>query len=813
MTLIFLNSCKKDEEVFIPPTEDNRPGTPTLIMPDTSKTGNYIMVWNRMEKALSYSLQEDQNPGFDSAKVIYTGTDTVLRITGKPFNKVFYYRVRASNSYGNSAWSSTYSIIVLLLPEPNLNVGITNLDFGDVLTGQSKLLPSIISNTGSALLVIHSITINNLTYSVQNNLPITIANGASETLNVIFSPNFDTSIPAKLTLTSNDPDDFPKIISCSGRGIRKAQIRLSTNQMNFGDVRVDSTKDIGFFVLNTGNDVLLLTEMNFNKPSFSTTTTFPITIAPNDSAQLHVKFQPTTRGWTDASLFVYCSDSTNVSPSVLLSGKGVAPAILTTPSANIIWGDVPVWLNSQQAIKIENDGERNLIITDIVSDNQQFEILGSTNFTLVPNTKDTFSVNFIPQTEGDKNATITILSNDPVNSEYQIHAIGFGSLPHIWLSSNNLDYGDVEVTLDKNLSLTIKNVGRATLSLLTFDINNVVFSTNVVFPKTILPNNQIVFPIIFKPNTLGENRAALTIDSNDSLTSPSTVNLIGYGETHIIYDSGASMSASRWEYASCSVGGKIYIAGGSGSQGYSLNSLEIYDTAFNSWTNGSNMSVGREFNRGVSLNGKFYVIGGGIRNVGYTGLTEVYNPATDHWTTLAPMPTPRAQFGIAIYNDTIYCFGGNNQSGVVGKVEAYEPNSNTWFTRQDLPTPRYELQAEELNGKIYVVGGRSSNGTFLSTVEIYNPFTNSWINGTSLPVGNSSFGMAKVHNRLYVFGGYKYNEPVREFVPTKNIWNDKGQFIYNAGGNKSGINAVTIHNKIFLVGGNDGSNIVSIIFP
>ena len=40
--------------------------------------------------------------------------------------------------------------------------------------------------------------------------------------------------------------------------------------------------------------------------------------------------------------------------------------------------------------------------------------------------------------------------------------------------------------------------------------------------------------------------------------------------------------------------------------------------------------------------------------------TEAYNPGTDTWTLKAPMPTSRDGFGIAVYQNKIYCIGGES---------------------------------------------------------------------------------------------------------------------------------------------------------
>ena len=69
------------------------------------------------------------------------------------------------------------------------------------------------------------------------------------------------------------------------------------------------------------------------------------------------------------------------------------------------------------------------------------------------------------------------------------------------------------------------------------------------------------------------------------------------------------------------------------------------------------------------VNGKIYAIGGvgtGGGTGGFCVFNEEYDPATDTWTFKASMPTPRSAFGIAVYQDRIYCIGGYTIVGLVG---------------------------------------------------------------------------------------------------------------------------------------------------
>src|SRR5512135_85726 len=82
----------------------------------------------------------------------------------------------------------------------------------------------------------------------------------------------------------------------------------------------------------------------------------------------------------------------------------------------------------------------------------------------------------------------------------------------------------------------------------------------------------------------------------------------------------------------------------------------------NTWVEKSPMHQARCGLGVIAVEGKVYAIGGTpsgdsfIENV--MGTTEQYDPTTDMWVYKKSMPTPRAFFSVASYQNKIYCIGG-----------------------------------------------------------------------------------------------------------------------------------------------------------
>jgi len=79
--------------------------------------GNYTVSWSTASGATSYTLEEDDNADFTSPDTAYSGSGTSKSISGKDVG-TYYYRVKASNSFGSSDWSNTESVTVTVPPPP-----------------------------------------------------------------------------------------------------------------------------------------------------------------------------------------------------------------------------------------------------------------------------------------------------------------------------------------------------------------------------------------------------------------------------------------------------------------------------------------------------------------------------------------------------------------------------------------------------------------------------------------------------------------------------------------------------------------------
>ncbi len=87
-------------------------GVPALdSIANTDRDGDYTLSWNVVPYATTYTLEEDNDPGFLSPATRYQGVQHQYQVNDQPSGG-WYYRVRASNANGESVWSSTQTVCV-----------------------------------------------------------------------------------------------------------------------------------------------------------------------------------------------------------------------------------------------------------------------------------------------------------------------------------------------------------------------------------------------------------------------------------------------------------------------------------------------------------------------------------------------------------------------------------------------------------------------------------------------------------------------------------------------------------------------------
>jgi hypothetical protein len=214
------------------------------------------------------------------------------------------------------------------------------------------------------------------------------------------------------------------------------------------------------------------------------------------------------------------------------------------------------------------------------------------------------------------------------------------------------------------------------------------------------------------------------------------------------------LQARGWP--SCAVvNGIIYVIGG----GYptATNSLYAFNPDSNSWSQKANLLSPRRSAQAVAVDEIIYLIGGHHGDGLPASDCEAYNPVTNTWTPIASMPTGQGRsLGAAVYNGSIYTFGGSDNSSWTphSLTYSYNPQLNSWTQKQNMPTARFGHQAFNIGNEIYVLGGdNDGSGPALNKLEVYYPDSNKWESRADMPFNSVFFAGASLNGKIYVMGG------------------------------------------------------------
>ncbi len=168
--------------------------------------------------------------------------------------------------------------------------------------------------------------------------------------------------------------------------------------------------------------------------------TFPVNIKANDYCTIYAYFKPSSEGYKETSFRIKGKNPYKIDEKVVLTGRTPdnKPYLHIEPRFIDFEEIFLKTLSGIQEVKIQNTGNRDLVIDDI-SENSDYVYInfdGGENpcgnsfpITLSQNDYCTFTVVYEAKDENRKTDYIKIKSNDPYNSKYYITVTGTGVLP------------------------------------------------------------------------------------------------------------------------------------------------------------------------------------------------------------------------------------------------------------------------------------------------------------------------------------------------------------------------------------------------
>ena len=272
----------------------------------------------------------------------------------------------------------------------------------------------------------------------------------------------------------------------------------------------------------------------------------------------------------------------------------------------------------------------------------------------------------------------------------------------------------------------------------------------------------------------------------------------------------AQMHEPRAFLGVAAVNGKIYAIGGDngsfmgnvgnpwGHTNEVVSVNEEYDPATDTWVFKKAMPTARAGFATAVWENRIYCIGGWLSDYSDTDVNEVYDPATDTWTNNEPIPISNTYFTAAVVGDSIYVLPLLNTNA----FEAYHPESDSWSSKTPPPNEISGFTSAVVGNKIYFEGAEMTNGTFKGSIQIYDTTTDSWSVVPTFPTSFDLYGCGGTTSgdiapeRIYFF----MDEVTNAYDPASGNWTVSASMptIRYCGG------ASVVNDTFYVIGGRSG---------
>ena len=209
-----------------------------------------------------------------------------------------------------------------------------------------------------------------------------------------------------------------------------ATVFLSHKAIHFDDGPFNELPQVGervqrsLIISNTGDLMLHIFALSMEDSAFSVSPDSGI-VSPGDSLQVTVIYAPQTTG-LDTTTLVIATNGPDGPENVPVFGAtlGSIGPRMDVPSALDI-GVVLLGGSERRHLVIENQGNIQLTVTSIVSDNAPFRP-DRDSLVIEPDEKRVVPIVFSPHSEGEAKAILTLYSDDPVSPLVNVELRGIG---------------------------------------------------------------------------------------------------------------------------------------------------------------------------------------------------------------------------------------------------------------------------------------------------------------------------------------------------------------------------------------------------
>jgi len=223
--------------------------------------------------------------------------------------------------------STLYKIDLQGSGTPIIYVPVTSHDYGTVTIGNSSTWNCEVQNTGTANLVINSITIpSGVPISTTYNTPATIYPGSTAQIPLTYSPITSGTLNTQISINSNDPVNPTVDVILTGNAVFSGpHLNITTTTHSWQERRKNAYSRWNLSVANNGDQPLIITELNMSDSHFIVDegATLPIIIPTLELVKIGIWFHPSEAGQFSGTLSIVSNDPGQNPFIISLLGTGV----------------------------------------------------------------------------------------------------------------------------------------------------------------------------------------------------------------------------------------------------------------------------------------------------------------------------------------------------------------------------------------------------------------------------------------------------------------------------------------------------------
>ncbi|MDO8490022.1 MAG: choice-of-anchor D domain-containing protein [bacterium] len=470
-------------------------------------------------------------------------------------------------------------------------VGGDTITVGEISAGSSTSTQFRIKNTGTAPLIITSgpvLTIlegESSDFSIQSTLTTyTLQPGDHDDFVVKVSPKRKGPKRARITFATNDPNN-PEVVITISASAAEANLDVLSGEsslkipgsiwkmVTLDSIPLGKSGDVALTVSNTGTIPLNITDsisitQNEDEQIISIIQKPGVVIPGGGTSTLILRATPKIHGKQNASITLFTNDLDEGRVTIPISYTATAPDLRVLFNANEIstvaplnkidLGGLSLGEKTPITITITNDGDADLVFKQgggiVLSENESgsYTLDKPSLDPIKPGEQREITLNITPLSLDSHSVNLIIETNDPDEKYTAIALHCKGITPILTLTYDGKEISqnevfhlsDIFVGSSIEAEFQIANSGSKDLlltgkQLVALYDDAAEFNVDQPDRTTIKPGEKTSFKVHFTPNSLGEKKAKLSIESTNHTEKAIVINLVSVArdpEIDVLYD-------------------------------------------------------------------------------------------------------------------------------------------------------------------------------------------------------------------------------------------------------------------------------------